>query len=64
MAQARIVAYLQPEYLCVCSGNSTLCNERRDRRRIQDEIRIHNEGVVEAVDKFSPPPAPPPAGDS
>jgi len=27
------------------------------------EIRIHNEGVVEAVDKSSPPPAPPPAGD-
>jgi len=27
------------------------------------KIRIHNEGVVEAVDKSSPPPAPPPAGD-
>ena len=27
------------------------------------KIRIHNEGVVEAVKKFSPPPAPPPAGD-
>ena len=27
------------------------------------EIRIHNEGVVEAVDKSSPPPTPPPAGD-
>jgi len=27
------------------------------------EIRIHNEGVVEAVKKFSPPPAPPPTGD-
>ena len=26
------------------------------------EIRIHNEVVVEAVDKSSPPPAPPPAG--
>ena len=28
------------------------------------KIRIHNEGVVEAVKKSSPPPAPPPAGDS
>ena len=27
------------------------------------EIRIHNEEVVEAVDKSSPPPYPPPAGD-
>jgi len=27
------------------------------------KIRIHNEGVVEAVKKSSPPPAPPPAGD-
>ena len=27
------------------------------------KIRIHNEGVVEAVKKSDPPPAPPPAGD-
>ena len=27
------------------------------------KIRIHNEGVVEAVKKSSPPPTPPPAGD-
>ena len=27
------------------------------------KIRIHNEGVVEAVKRSSPPPAPPPAGD-
>ena len=27
------------------------------------KIRIHNEGVVEAVKKSSPPPAPPSAGD-
>ena len=27
------------------------------------KIRIHNEGVVEAMKNSSPPPAPPPAGD-
>ena len=27
LAQVRILAYLQPEYLCVCLDNSTLCNE-------------------------------------
>ena len=27
LAQVRILAYLQPEYLCVCLENSTLGNE-------------------------------------
>jgi len=27
------------------------------------KIRIHNKGIVEAVDKSSPSPYPPPAGD-
>ena len=34
LAQVRIPAHLQPEYLCVCLDNSTLCNERCARRWI------------------------------